>query len=102
MVREPAGHRRRADEIAWDYRSAAINGEDGAMYAFDRSGNITGQVFLDTALGAAYTPLSLGPGGIVYTQNNGVLFAVGEAPHGPRATPQPPESERAPRVLSRD
>ncbi len=82
--------------------TAYLNGEDGVLYAFDRSGNVVGQVFLDTALGAAYTPLSIGPGGVIYTQNNGVLFAIGEAPHGPRATPEVPPVERAPRVLTRD
>ena len=64
--------------------TAYLNGEDGVLYAFDRSGHVIGQVFLDTALGAAYTPLSIGPGGIIYTQNNGVLFAVGAAPRAPR------------------
>jgi hypothetical protein len=82
--------------------TAYLNGEDGVLYAFDRAGHVTGQVFLDTALGAAYTPLSIGPGGIIYTQNNGVLFAVGEAPHEPRATPETPTVEHAPRVLSRN
>jgi hypothetical protein len=81
--------------------TAYLNGEDGVLYAFDRSGNVVGQVFLDTALGAAYTPLSLGPDGIVYTQNNGVLFAVGEAPRAPRGTPESPSAERAPRVIAR-
>jgi ABC-type enterochelin transport system substrate-binding protein len=33
--------------------------------------------FLNLALGAAYTPLSIGPDGRLYTQNNGHLFAVG-------------------------
>jgi hypothetical protein len=37
----------------------------------------TGQLFLNQALGAAYTPLSIGPDGKFYTQNNGHLFAVG-------------------------
>jgi hypothetical protein len=83
--------------------TAYLNGEDGVLYAFDRSGHVIGQVFLDTALGAAYTPLSLGPDGVVYTQNNGVLFAVGAAAHEPRGTPETPSpQERAPKVLTRD
>jgi hypothetical protein len=57
--------------------TAFLNGEDGVLYAFDRDGHVVGQIFLDTALGAAYTPLSIGPDGIIYTQNNGRLFAVG-------------------------
>ena len=84
--------------------TAYLNGEDGVLYAFDRSGHVTGQVFLDTALGAAYTPLSIGPGGVIYTQNNGVLFAVGEAPGGPRGDPQTPtpSAERVPRTVARE
>ena len=35
-------------------------------------------LFLNLALGAAYTPLSLGPDGKSYTQNAGHLFVVGE------------------------
>jgi len=83
--------------------TAYLNGEDGVLYAFDREGHVIGSVFLDTALGAAYTPLSIGPGGIIYTQNNGVLFAVGAAPREPRAHPEVPGNlERATRVLDRD
>jgi len=83
--------------------TAYLNGEDGVLYAFDRAGHVVGEAFLDTALGAAYTPLSIGPGGIIYTQNNGVLFAVGAAQHGPRANPEVPGNlERATRVLGRD
>ena len=83
--------------------TAYLNGEDGVLYAFDRAGQVVGSAFLDTALGAAYTPLSIGPGGIIYTQNNGVLFAVGAAPHEPRANPEVPgKLERATRVLGRD
>jgi hypothetical protein len=36
-----------------------------------------GKMFLNIALGAAYTPLSIGPDGKLYTQNNGHLFVVG-------------------------
>ena len=32
---------------------------------------------LNLALGAAYTPLSIGPNGKLYTQNAGHLFVVG-------------------------
>jgi hypothetical protein len=59
-----------------------VNGEDGRLYALPQgnSGTFTAplqSIFLNSALGAAYTPLSLGPSGIIYTQNNGHLFAVG-------------------------
>jgi hypothetical protein len=53
------------------------NSEDGNVYAIDHTGNLTGRLFLKTAIGAAYTPLSIGGDGRVYTQNDGTLFAVG-------------------------
>jgi hypothetical protein len=54
------------------------NSEDGNLYAIDRSGNLIGNVFLKLAVGAAYTPLAIGGDGLVYTQNDGTLFAVGD------------------------
>ncbi len=80
---------------------AYLNGEDGVLYAFERDGQVRSRIFLDTALGAAYTPVSIGDNGIIYTQNNGVLFAVGRI-SGSRATPEPPAGEdRATRVVER-
>jgi outer membrane protein assembly factor BamB len=59
-----------------------VNSEDGNLYAIPQ-GN-TGvfstpkqQLFLKQALGAAYTPLSIGPDGRLYVQNDGHLFIVG-------------------------
>ena len=78
-----------------------LNGEDGVLYAFDRQGQIVGQIFLDTALGAAYTPVALGPDGVVYTQNNGHLFAVGKA-GSPRELAGPRvERSGSPRLVER-
>jgi hypothetical protein len=54
------------------------NSEDGNVYAIDRTGKEIGRIFLKTAVGAAYTPLSIGGDGRVYTQNDGVLFVTGE------------------------
>ena len=59
-----------------------VNNEDGYIYELPQghSGVFTkptGQLFLDVALGAAYTPLSIGGDGKLYTQNNGHLFVVG-------------------------
>jgi outer membrane protein assembly factor BamB len=58
------------------------NSEDGNVYAIPQ-GN-TGvfttpkqQLFLKQALGAAYTPLSIGPDDKLYVQNDGHLFIVG-------------------------
>ncbi len=58
------------------------NSEDGSIYVIPQghAGIFTtprSSLFLNLALGAAYTPLSIGPDGRLYTQNNGHLFAVG-------------------------
>ena len=53
------------------------NSEDGNLYRIAQGGTLNGQIFLNQALGAAYTPLSLGPKGQIYTENDGILFAVG-------------------------
>jgi hypothetical protein len=59
-----------------------VNGEDGDIYALPQgnTGVFTvaqGNLFLNLALGAAYTPLAIGPDGKFYTQNNGHMFVVG-------------------------
>jgi hypothetical protein len=63
-----------------------LNSEDGNLFAFTRDGAERERFFLDTALGAAYTPVSMGPDGVIYAQNNGKLFAVG-VPRFDRETP---------------
>ena len=54
-----------------------VNSEDGNLYLIRQGGTQLGKIFLNQALGAAYTPLSLGPDGRIYTENDGILFAVG-------------------------
>ncbi len=54
------------------------NSEDGNIYAIGQGGNLKSNLFLDLALGAAYTPLAIGPDGRVYTENKGTLFVVGQ------------------------
>jgi hypothetical protein len=59
-----------------------VNSEDGNIYELPQghTGVFTepvGRLFLNEALGAAYTPLSIGPDGKLTTQNNGHLFVVG-------------------------
>ena len=54
------------------------NSEDGSVYAIDRNGKQLSSFFLKVALGAAYTPLAIGPDGLIYTQNAGSLFVVGK------------------------
>jgi len=53
------------------------NSEDGNLYVIKQGGNALGQIFLNQAVGAAYTPLSLGHDGRIYTENFGILFVVG-------------------------
>ena len=53
------------------------NSEDGNLYAIRQGGIEKDRIFLQLALGAAYTPLSIGPDGKIYTQNAGHLFVVG-------------------------
>lgn len=59
-----------------------VNGEDGNIYALPQGHNGVftnpgSTMFLNLAIGAAYTPLSIGPDGRLYTQNAGHLFVVG-------------------------
>jgi outer membrane protein assembly factor BamB len=55
-----------------------VNSEDGRVYVVAQGGKQQSKLFLQQAVGAAYTPLSLGPDGKIYTQNDGVLFVVGK------------------------
>ena len=51
--------------------------EDGNLYVIKQGGTLRGSMFLQSAVGAAYTPVSLGADGRIYTENDGNLFAVG-------------------------
>jgi len=53
------------------------NSEDGNLYEIDRNGVLVNQVLTQLAIGAAYTPLSIGPDGKIYTQNDGRMFVIG-------------------------
>lgn len=57
--------------------SVYANSEDGNLYIIGQGGVLRASLFTNLALGGAYTPLSLGPDGIIYTQNEGVFLAVG-------------------------
>ena len=48
------------------------------MYSIRQGGTLLQNIFLDLALGAAYTPLALGPDGKIYTENKGTLFVIGK------------------------
>jgi outer membrane protein assembly factor BamB len=53
------------------------NSEDGNVYVLNHDGTLKGTIFLKEAIGAAYTPISLGPDGKIYSQNDGLMFVVG-------------------------
>ncbi|WP_224361288.1 hypothetical protein [Hyalangium versicolor] len=70
----------------WCVNAAAVdrngvvyaNNEDGYVYAIGQGGVERSRQFLNQSIGAAYTPISLGPDGKVYAQNAGRLFVVGD------------------------
>jgi hypothetical protein len=70
-----------------------VESEDGHAYVippghtgiFDMSAPGVQRLFLQLALGAAYTPLSIGPDGKIYTQNAGHLFVLGVGGKDPDA-----------------
>jgi len=53
------------------------NSEDGNLYAIGQGGGLRQLIFQQLAIGAAYTPVSIGPNGKIYSQNDGHLFVVG-------------------------
>jgi hypothetical protein len=53
------------------------NSEDGHVYAINQGGTLNRKIFLRTAIGAAYTPLSIGADGLLYTENSGHMFVIG-------------------------
>ncbi|MEA2164628.1 MAG: hypothetical protein QOK37_2755 [Thermoanaerobaculia bacterium] len=73
------------DGFEWCVNAPAIdirgtvyaNSEDGNLYAIGQGGVVQEKIFLQLALGAGYTPVSIGPDGKIYAQNAGHLFAVG-------------------------
>jgi outer membrane protein assembly factor BamB len=54
------------------------NSEDGFVYAINQGGTLKQRIFLHHAVGAAYTPLAIGRTGLLYTENDGHLFVVGQ------------------------
>ena len=95
---EPDGFEWCINQPAVDARGVVYaNSEDGFLYAIDPDGRLREKIFLDLARGAAYTPVSIGPDGLVYVQNNGHLFAVGNAPFV--SVPTPVQRTRAPRAI---
>jgi hypothetical protein len=54
------------------------NSEDGGLYEINQGGGLRSTLFLNLAIGAAYTPIAIGPDGKVYTENFGTLFVIGQ------------------------
>ena len=80
------------DGFEWCINAPAIDSEgtfygtseDGNFYAIRQGGVLGAKVFLDIALGAAYTPLSIDEHGRIYALNNGKFTVLGEKPGGAR------------------
>jgi outer membrane protein assembly factor BamB len=53
------------------------NSEDGNAFAINADGTLRQKTFLQLAIGAAYTPMSIGADGKIYAQNAGHLFVLG-------------------------
>jgi len=53
------------------------NSEDGNLYVIDQGGGLRAKLFLNLAIGAAYTPVALGQDGKIYSENFGSLFVAG-------------------------
>ena len=103
---------RNAEGFEWCINQPAVdsagrvygNSEDGGVYSLRRDGSRLQALFLDSALGAAYTPVAIGPDGVLYTQNFGRLFAVGAVPivAAPRGAPaSAPEARPRSRTVER-
>lgn len=54
------------------------NSEDGNLFAINQGGTLKQKIFQQLAVGAAYTPASLGGDGKIYSQNAGHMFVVGQ------------------------
>jgi outer membrane protein assembly factor BamB len=55
-----------------------VTSEDGNFYSIGQGGVEKARVFLNLALGGAYTPLSIDPAGRIYAMNNGQLTVLGQ------------------------
>ena len=75
-----------ADNFEWCVNAPAVDedgnvygdSEDGNLYVIKQGGTVKGKIFLQKATDAAYTPVSIGRDGKIYTLNNGDMFALGK------------------------
>ena len=54
------------------------NSEDGGLYEINQGGGLRSTLFLNLAIGAAYTPIAIAPDGKIYAENFGTLFVIGQ------------------------
>lgn len=74
----PAGFEWCVNAMAIDVNGVVYaNSEDGNLFALNPDGTLKQKIFQQLALGAAYTPASIGLDGKIYSQNAGHLFVVG-------------------------
>jgi len=59
--------------------TAYADSEDGYVFVINQGGTLKGKLFLQSAVGAAYTPISIGRDGKIYTENDGIIFVVGQS-----------------------
>ena len=79
---------RHGNGFEWCINSVAVdrdgviyaNSEDGNLYAIGPGGVFKSRIFLDRALGAAYTPISMDAKVRIYAQNAGKMYAFSGTP----------------------
>ena len=54
------------------------NSEDGGLYEINQGGGLRSTLFLNLAIGAAYTPIAIAADGKIYAENFGTLFVIGQ------------------------
>lgn len=78
VVDHPNGFEWCVNAVAVDRDGTVFaNSEDGNAYAITSEGKLRDAVFLETSLGAAYTPIALDRAGRVFALNNGHLTVLG-------------------------
>ncbi len=85
--KDPTSNQDHPHGLEWCVNAPAVdaNGtvyadnEDGSLYAINQGGTLKGNVFLQESIGAAYTPVSIGRDGKIYTENDGQMFVLGNS-----------------------
>jgi hypothetical protein len=74
-----------SDNFEWCVNAPAVDddgnvygdNEDGNLFVIKQGGTLKAKIFLQQATDAAYTPVSIGRDGRIYTLNSGDMFAIG-------------------------